>query len=71
VFPGHFSSLDEADETGRFAASLDDLKKRKDVQPSTQRDLLSLEDRWQYENHVPPVDKTKRQPCPYTKISSA
>jgi glyoxylase-like metal-dependent hydrolase (beta-lactamase superfamily II) len=28
VLPGHFSSLDEADETGRFAASLDDLKKR-------------------------------------------
>jgi glyoxylase-like metal-dependent hydrolase (beta-lactamase superfamily II) len=30
VLPGHFSSLDEADETGRFAASLDDLKKRND-----------------------------------------
>jgi glyoxylase-like metal-dependent hydrolase (beta-lactamase superfamily II)/rhodanese-related sulfurtransferase len=28
VLPGHFSSLNEADETGRFAASLDDLKKR-------------------------------------------
>jgi len=28
--PGHFSSLDEADETGRFAATLDDLKKRND-----------------------------------------
>jgi len=28
VLPGHFSSLDEADETGRFAASLNDLKKR-------------------------------------------
>jgi len=28
VLPGHFSSLDEADETGRFAASLDDLKQR-------------------------------------------
>jgi glyoxylase-like metal-dependent hydrolase (beta-lactamase superfamily II)/rhodanese-related sulfurtransferase len=28
VLPGHFSSLDEADETGRFSASLDDLKKR-------------------------------------------
>ena len=30
VLPGHFSSLDEADETGRFAAPLDDLKKRND-----------------------------------------
>jgi len=30
VLPGHFSSLDEADGTGRFAASLDDLKKRND-----------------------------------------
>jgi glyoxylase-like metal-dependent hydrolase (beta-lactamase superfamily II)/rhodanese-related sulfurtransferase len=30
VLPGHFSSLDEADETGRFAASLNDLKKRND-----------------------------------------
>jgi glyoxylase-like metal-dependent hydrolase (beta-lactamase superfamily II)/rhodanese-related sulfurtransferase len=30
VLPGHFSSLDEADETGRFTASLDDLKKRND-----------------------------------------
>ncbi|HEV2383563.1 MAG TPA: MBL fold metallo-hydrolase [Terriglobia bacterium] len=30
VLPGHFSSLVEADETGRFAASLDDLKKRND-----------------------------------------
>jgi glyoxylase-like metal-dependent hydrolase (beta-lactamase superfamily II) len=30
VLPGHFSSLDEADETGRFAASLEDLKKRND-----------------------------------------
>jgi glyoxylase-like metal-dependent hydrolase (beta-lactamase superfamily II)/rhodanese-related sulfurtransferase len=30
VLPGHFSSLDEADETGRFAACLDDLKKRND-----------------------------------------
>ncbi|MGH9445330.1 MAG: MBL fold metallo-hydrolase, partial [Terriglobia bacterium] len=30
VLPGHFSSLDEADQTGRFAASLDDLKKRND-----------------------------------------
>jgi glyoxylase-like metal-dependent hydrolase (beta-lactamase superfamily II)/rhodanese-related sulfurtransferase len=28
VLPGHFSCLDEADEAGRFAASLDDLKKR-------------------------------------------
>jgi glyoxylase-like metal-dependent hydrolase (beta-lactamase superfamily II) len=30
VLPGHFSSLDEADDMGRFAASLDDLKKRND-----------------------------------------
>ncbi|HLJ61478.1 MAG TPA: MBL fold metallo-hydrolase [bacterium] len=30
VLPGHFSGLDEADETGRFAASLDDLKRRND-----------------------------------------
>jgi glyoxylase-like metal-dependent hydrolase (beta-lactamase superfamily II)/rhodanese-related sulfurtransferase len=28
VLPGHFSSLDEADETGRFASSLDELKRR-------------------------------------------
>jgi glyoxylase-like metal-dependent hydrolase (beta-lactamase superfamily II)/rhodanese-related sulfurtransferase len=27
VLPGHFSSLDEADETGRFAAALDELKR--------------------------------------------
>jgi len=30
VLPGHFSSLDEADEMGRFVASLDDLKRRND-----------------------------------------
>lgn len=30
VLPGHFSSLDEADETGLFAASLNDLKQRND-----------------------------------------
>jgi len=30
VLPGHFSSLDEADGAGRFAASLDDLKQRND-----------------------------------------
>ena len=30
VLPGHFSSLDEADEMGRFAVPLDDLKKRND-----------------------------------------
>jgi glyoxylase-like metal-dependent hydrolase (beta-lactamase superfamily II) len=28
VLPGHFSSLEEADETGLFAASLDDLKQQ-------------------------------------------
>jgi glyoxylase-like metal-dependent hydrolase (beta-lactamase superfamily II) len=30
VLPGHFSGLDEADDRGRFCASLDDLKKRND-----------------------------------------
>jgi glyoxylase-like metal-dependent hydrolase (beta-lactamase superfamily II) len=30
VLPGHFSSLDEADDGGRFAASLDDLRQRND-----------------------------------------
>jgi glyoxylase-like metal-dependent hydrolase (beta-lactamase superfamily II)/rhodanese-related sulfurtransferase len=30
VLPGHFSNLDEADDAGRFAASLDELKKRND-----------------------------------------
>ncbi len=30
VLPGHFSSLDEADDRGIFAASLDDLKRRND-----------------------------------------
>lgn len=30
VLPGHFSSLDEMDEAGVFAASLDDLKKHND-----------------------------------------
>ncbi len=30
VLPGHFSGLDEADESGRFAASLEDLKQRND-----------------------------------------
>jgi glyoxylase-like metal-dependent hydrolase (beta-lactamase superfamily II) len=30
VLPGHFSSLAEADGTGRFAASLDELKQRND-----------------------------------------
>jgi glyoxylase-like metal-dependent hydrolase (beta-lactamase superfamily II) len=30
VLPGHFSNLTEADGTGRFAASLDDLKKQND-----------------------------------------
>jgi glyoxylase-like metal-dependent hydrolase (beta-lactamase superfamily II)/rhodanese-related sulfurtransferase len=30
VLPGHCGSLDEADERGRFAASLDDLKARND-----------------------------------------
>ena len=30
VLPGHFSSLDEQNEEGLFAASLDDLKQRND-----------------------------------------
>jgi len=30
VLPGHFSSLDEGGDTGRFTASLDDLKQRND-----------------------------------------
>jgi glyoxylase-like metal-dependent hydrolase (beta-lactamase superfamily II)/rhodanese-related sulfurtransferase len=38
VLPGHFSSLDEADETGRFAATLDDLKKRNDGLAVLQRE---------------------------------
>jgi glyoxylase-like metal-dependent hydrolase (beta-lactamase superfamily II)/rhodanese-related sulfurtransferase len=38
VLPGHFSSLDEADETGRFAASLDDLKQRNEGLVVLQRD---------------------------------
>lgn len=38
VLPGHFSSLNEADETGRFAASLDDLKKRNDGPVVLQRE---------------------------------
>jgi len=38
VLPGHFSNLDEADETGRFAASLGDLKKRNDGLVALQRE---------------------------------
>jgi len=38
VLPGHFSSLDEADEAGRFAASLDDLKRRNDGPVVLQRE---------------------------------
>ncbi len=30
VLPGHFSGLDEADDAGRFAATLEDLKNRND-----------------------------------------
>jgi glyoxylase-like metal-dependent hydrolase (beta-lactamase superfamily II)/rhodanese-related sulfurtransferase len=37
VLPGHFSCLDEADETGRFAASLDDLKERNEGLVALQR----------------------------------
>jgi len=38
VLPGHFSSLDEADETGRLAASLDDLKRGNDGLVALQRE---------------------------------
>ena len=38
VLPGHFSGLDEADETGRFAALLDDLKQRNDGLVALQRE---------------------------------
>jgi glyoxylase-like metal-dependent hydrolase (beta-lactamase superfamily II)/rhodanese-related sulfurtransferase len=38
VLPGHFSSLDEADETGRFAAPLDDLKRRNEGLVALQRE---------------------------------
>lgn len=38
VLPGHFSCLDEADEGGRFAATLDDLKKRNDGLQVLQRE---------------------------------
>ncbi|MDE3180238.1 MAG: MBL fold metallo-hydrolase, partial [Acidobacteriota bacterium] len=38
VLPGHFSTLDEADERGCFAASLDDLKKRNDGLLALQRE---------------------------------
>jgi glyoxylase-like metal-dependent hydrolase (beta-lactamase superfamily II)/rhodanese-related sulfurtransferase len=38
VLPGHFSSMDEADETGRFTASLDDLKKRNEGLVALQRE---------------------------------
>ena len=38
VLPGHFSSLDEAGDTGRFAASLDELKKRNDGLVALQRE---------------------------------
>jgi glyoxylase-like metal-dependent hydrolase (beta-lactamase superfamily II)/rhodanese-related sulfurtransferase len=38
VLPGHFSSLDEMDEAGLFAASLEDLKKRNDGLIALQRE---------------------------------
>ena len=38
VLPGHFSSLDEIDEAGVFAASLEDLKKRNDGLIALQRE---------------------------------
>lgn len=38
VLPGHFSTLDEADERGHFAASLNDLKKRNDGLVMLQRE---------------------------------
>src|SRR5512141_2372727 len=37
VLPGHFSGLDEADDTGRFAATLDELKQRNDGLVALQR----------------------------------
>jgi glyoxylase-like metal-dependent hydrolase (beta-lactamase superfamily II)/rhodanese-related sulfurtransferase len=38
VLPGHFSSLDEGDDRGRFCASLDDLKKRNEGLITLQRE---------------------------------
>jgi glyoxylase-like metal-dependent hydrolase (beta-lactamase superfamily II)/rhodanese-related sulfurtransferase len=38
VLPGHFSSLDEADETGRFAAPLEELKTRNEGLIALQRE---------------------------------
>jgi glyoxylase-like metal-dependent hydrolase (beta-lactamase superfamily II) len=38
VLPGHFSCLDEMDGSGRFAASLDDLKRRNDGLVTLQRE---------------------------------
>jgi glyoxylase-like metal-dependent hydrolase (beta-lactamase superfamily II)/rhodanese-related sulfurtransferase len=38
VLPGHFSSMGEADEGGRFAASLDDLKTRNEGLIALQRE---------------------------------
>lgn len=41
VLPGHFSGLDEADNTGLFAASLGDLKRRNDGLRVLQRETQS------------------------------
>ena len=38
VLPGHFSSLDEADDKGRFAAPLEDLKRRNEGLLALQRE---------------------------------
>ncbi len=38
VLPGHFSTLDEADDSGRFAGTLDDLKKRNEGLQVLQRE---------------------------------
>jgi glyoxylase-like metal-dependent hydrolase (beta-lactamase superfamily II) len=38
VLPGHFSGMDEADDAGLFAASLDDLKRRNDGLVALQRE---------------------------------
>lgn len=38
VLPGHFSGMDEADNNGRFAAPLDDLKKRNEGLIALQRE---------------------------------
>ena len=50
VLPGHFSRLDEADERGRFAASLGDLKKRNDGLVVLQRESEEAFERYLLES---------------------